>query len=84
MGIQKKYHLKDLVDEELIINDNIKIAIEKKIKTINKKLNPWENVVKYYLSPIPATIENELITPSMKLKRSEVMKIFKKDIDEMY
>ena len=37
-----------------------------------------------YLHPELFTIENNLLTPTMKTKRPEVVKYFAKDIEEMY
>ena len=54
------------------------------IKKINKKLNHWEKVRKFYLISSTLTIEDGDLTPSMKLARQRVEKRFKEVIDNLY
>lgn len=42
------------------------------------KLSGLEKIKKIYLSPDPMTIENDILTPTMKIKRS-IAKIIYKD-----
>lgn len=81
---QQEYQLKNSNTEEIINNAKINNIINQRIKNINKTLNPWENIIKYHLASTPATIENGLITPSMKLKRSAVIAQFSTEINNIY
>ena len=49
-----------------------------------KKFNSYERVRKVYLDIDPFTIDNELLTPTMKLKRPQTAKVFRQQIDAMY
>ena len=81
---QQEYQLKNPNTEEIINNAKINNIINQRIKNINKTLNPWENIIKYHLASTSATIENGLITPSMKLKRSAVIAQFSTEINNIY
>ena len=48
------------------------------------KFNGLERVKQLYLCPEQFTVENDLLTPSMKLKRNVSAKRFKTQIDSMY
>jgi long-chain acyl-CoA synthetase len=49
-----------------------------------RKLQGFEKVKGIYLALEPFTVENDLLTPTLKLKRSEASKAFRKEIDELY
>ena len=44
----------------------------------------FEQVKDIYIHPEPFTVENNLLTPTMKTKRPELGKYFEKQIEEMY
>jgi long-chain acyl-CoA synthetase len=47
-------------------------------------LKGFENVKNIYLEPEPFTLENDMLTPTFKLKRFEASKRYKKQIDALY
>ncbi|KAG9228951.1 hypothetical protein BJ875DRAFT_476205 [Amylocarpus encephaloides] len=64
----------------------VKKAIVKELDKIGKKnkFNSWERVRNVHLEIEPFTIENELLTPTLKLKRPQAAKKFRPEIDRMY
>lgn len=48
------------------------------------KFNGLEKIKKVYLRPQVFTIEEDLLTPSMKLKRGIAAKVFKDQIKVLY
>jgi long-chain acyl-CoA synthetase len=48
------------------------------------KFNSYERVKALHLDLDPFTIENEMLTPTLKLKRPPAAKRFRKQIDELY
>jgi long-chain acyl-CoA synthetase len=48
------------------------------------KFNGLEKLKKVYLHTQPFTIEDDLLTPSMKLKRGIAAKVFKEQIKVLY
>jgi len=49
-----------------------------------KKLQGFEKLKAVYIATEPFTVENDLLTPTLKLKRSEAAKAFRNEIDELY
>ena len=49
-----------------------------------KKLQGFEKIKAIHLATEPFTVENDLLTPTMKLKRADAAKAFRKEIDELY
>jgi long-chain acyl-CoA synthetase len=49
-----------------------------------KKLQGFEKIKGIYLATEPFTVENDLLTPTLKLKRTEASKVFRKEIVELY
>jgi long-chain acyl-CoA synthetase len=64
----------------------VKQAFMKRIDAIGRKqkFNSYERVRGVYLDVDPFTIENELLTPTLKLKRPQTVKAFRKQLDDMY
>ncbi|TVY81373.1 Long chain acyl-CoA synthetase [Lachnellula suecica] len=64
----------------------VRKALLKELDKIAKKskFNTWERVRAVQLEIDPFTIENELLTPTLKLKRPQAAKKFRADIDRMY
>lgn len=49
-----------------------------------KKLHGFEKIKAIYLAMEPFTVENDLLTPTLKLKRADATRAFRRDIDELY
>lgn len=49
-----------------------------------KKLQGFERIKGIMLATEPFTVENDLLTPTLKLKRSEAAKALRKEIDQLY
>ncbi|MDD5212274.1 MAG: AMP-binding protein, partial [Sulfuricurvum sp.] len=54
------------------------------INRVNKHFNAWEQIQKYTLISTLPTIENHILTPSMKISRNRVYSDFSTQIDAMY
>lgn len=61
----------------MINKDILRLAGENKFNSLEKPKN-------FTLLVDPFTIENDLLTPTMKLKRNIAVQMFKTDIDRMY
>ncbi len=68
---------------ELMTNPTVLELIESAITEKNEKLASFETIKKFRVLE-EFTIENELLTPTMKVKRNVVMERFADVIDEMY
>ena len=71
---------------ELCAKEEIKELIFNDIKQLEKSnlLKGFESVKDIYLHPEQFSVENNLLTPTIKSKRPELGKYFEKEIDEMY
>jgi long-chain acyl-CoA synthetase len=65
---------------------SVREAFLKKLDQIARdhKFNSFEKIRNCYLEIDPFTIENELLTPTLKLKRPQAAKAFRVQIDGMY
>jgi len=70
----------------LCSNDKILQACLQELNGVARKLGlmSLELVRGLHLSPDPFTIENGLLTPTMKLKRPQLRKHFRAAIDQLY
>lgn len=68
----------------MVHNTQLQQEFENRIETMNKSLSPHEQIQKFRLIPEAWTVENGLVTPSMKLRRDIIEAHYEKTIDEMY
>ncbi|MDR1812965.1 MAG: AMP-binding protein [Candidatus Fibromonas sp.] len=62
----------------------INSSLQKHVDAVNKKLNDWEKIKKWKAVFATLSTENGLLTPTLKLRRRMVEKIYVNEIDEMY
>ena len=63
-----------------IKNEEIKIEIEK----INKNLSKIEKIKKFFVIKNQFTIENNMMTPTLKLKRYKIIKTYQKELEKLF
>ncbi len=63
------------------IKDNV---IQEEIEKINKNLSKLEKIKKYFVTDGQFSIENGLLTPTLKLKRYKIINKYKKEFEKLY
>ena len=71
---------------EYFENEELKNEILKDMETLGRKadLKGFEIVKKVYLSPEPFTVENDLCTPTLKIRRHVAVKRFEEILNKLY
>ncbi len=62
----------------------VKELIGKEIERLNKDLARFEQVKKFTIIPEDFSVENDMLTPTLKLKRKNIIARYKEAIDAMY
>ncbi len=81
-GDYKPYLVALLVLNKEINDENNKI--EKEIENINKNLTKIEKIKKYFIIKENFTIENGMMTPTLKLKRFKIINSYKNEFEKLY
>ena len=72
----------------ILVLDNQKnisqVKLKKEIERINNNLTNIEKIKKYILAKEIFSIENDLLTPSLKLKRHKIIERYKKELESLY
>jgi len=79
-GDKKNYLVALIVSEKEIREDKIKLVIE----NININLSLIEKIKKFILINDEFTIDNGMLTPTLKFKRKEITKIYKQQLEKLY
>ena len=79
-GDKKNYLAAILVTDKEVSKEKIKLIIE----NINKNLTLIEKIKKFVLINEEFTIENGMLTPTLKLKRKEILKNYKQELENLY
>ena len=79
-GDKKNYLVALIVCENKIDNEKMKLIIE----NINNDLTLIEKIKKFILIQDEFTVENEMLTPTLKLKRKEIIKNYKHQLEKLY
>ena len=77
----KKTYLVALIVSEIEEN---KKEIEFYLENLNKNLSLVEKVKKFKLIKEEFTIENGMLTPTLKLKRKKILENYKEDLEKLY
>ena len=80
-GDKKNYLVALIVVENKDKNDS---TIRSIIENYNKKLSVIEKIKKFKLIDDEFTIENGLMTPTLKLKRKKIIEKYKQDLENLY
>ncbi len=67
-------------DKKLNFNENFKKDLEK----INKNLTKIEKIKKFFSINERFSIENGMLTPTLKLKRYKIVQMYKKEFENLY
>jgi len=70
-----------LVDEKKNISE---IQIKQEIEKINNNLGRIENIKKFFIADEKFSIENGMLTPTMKLKRYKIIQKYKNKFENLY
>ena len=60
--------------------NKIKIIIDK----VNQELSIIEKIKKFIIIDDPFTIENQMLTPTMKIRRHQIKKVFGEQLEKLY
>ncbi|MCK7589973.1 long-chain fatty acid--CoA ligase [Subsaxibacter sp. CAU 1640] len=69
---------------EIASSKDVKDRIQKEIDACNKKFGHWEQIKKFELTPDIWGIDGGQLTPTMKMKRDVIKRIYKDLYDKIY
>jgi long-chain acyl-CoA synthetase len=75
----KKSDLAELADDK-----DFQAVIGSAMKRVNERLSPIERIRRFKIMPEAFTIENGLMTPTLKLKRQAIYRAYDEAISELY
>jgi long-chain acyl-CoA synthetase len=82
--LREQESLQALSDEELAKENLVKEMITKEIDPLQKELATFERVRRFAILPEPFTVENGMMTPTLKVKRKEVEIRYRSLIETLY
>ncbi|GAB2773001.1 AMP-dependent synthetase/ligase [Salinimicrobium soli] len=71
-------------NEDLTSNKEVIGRIQEEVDFYNQKFGSWEKIKRFELTPDVWSIEGEHLTPTMKLKRRNIIKMYQKLYDRIY
>lgn len=70
--------------EDLLKNPIVMAEYQRLVDEANEGMDHWSTIKRFALIPDHLTIDNGLLTPTLKVKRSKVQNHFKDDVDALY
>jgi long-chain acyl-CoA synthetase len=64
--------------------DEVRVALKDNLKAINPNLKSYERVKKIVVMTEPWTVDNNMLTPTMKIKRNVIEKNFAQNMEQWY
>jgi long-chain acyl-CoA synthetase len=72
------------VGQDFVDKPELKNVIDADIRKVNTELEEYECIKKYAILKRKLTVEEGEMTPTLKVKRNEVIKHFKAEIEGLY
>ena len=69
---------------ELSSNNDFQSSMSKIIEKVNNNLSLIEKVRKFIIAKEPFTVENEMMTPTLKIRRFQVIGKYGDDLEGLY
>ncbi len=79
-GDKKNYLVGIIVANEIFSKEKIKIIVD----NVNKNLTTIEKIKKFLIIKEEFTINNRMLTPTLKLKRKEIIQNYKHQLENLY
>jgi long-chain acyl-CoA synthetase len=76
--------INDTSDDALLNDPKVRNLIRQEVEQYSQDFKQFEKVLKFDLVKEDFTVNNNMLTPSMKLKRREVLKVFGEKIERLY
>jgi long-chain acyl-CoA synthetase len=71
-------------NEEICEDPQVREYVQAEIEQVNEQFETYERIKEFRIVPVEWTPENDLLTPSMKVKRRNVLKWFAEQYDDIY
>ena len=68
----------------MVAHEKVQKLFRTEVNEVNKKLSSWEKMKRFIVVTDVWTVDNKLITPTLKLKRKNLMELYASEIAEMY
>ncbi|MDP5076849.1 MAG: AMP-dependent synthetase/ligase, partial [Nonlabens sp.] len=80
----KRKNIESTNTENLCANPKVIARIQEEVDTYNEKFGNWERIKRFELTPEVWSIENEQLTPTLKLKRKNIKARYQDLYDKIY
>jgi long-chain acyl-CoA synthetase len=82
----RRPHLVALIvpDPEIASKPDVHDLLQRAVDRVNRDLSVTERVRRFVLVDEPFTIDNEQLTPSMKIRRHVISKMYGERLDALY
>jgi len=69
---------------ELAEDRAFRAAMDDVVQRVNRELSPVEKIRRFRLSPEPFTVENEMMTPTLKIRRHKIKAVYGQHLESLY
>ncbi|PSQ80993.1 MAG: long-chain fatty acid--CoA ligase [Bacteroidetes bacterium QS_8_68_15] len=78
-GVGGGQPFREIIQSQVVIDE-----FQRLVDEANAGMAPWSQIKRFTLVPEEISVENGLLTPSMKVKRSQVERTYDGEIDRLY
>jgi long-chain acyl-CoA synthetase len=71
-------------DSELAANPDFRAALREAVERVNKDLSVFERIRRFTVTIEPFTTDNEMLTPTLKVRRHKVLEAYGDEIKALY
>jgi long-chain acyl-CoA synthetase len=80
----KEHHVNYFDLADLVMHEPIEELLEQRVAEINQRLAKYETIKRFVLLPTEFTVDGGELTPTLKLRRKQIVEKYGEKIEEMY
>ncbi|MFQ5773381.1 MAG: AMP-dependent synthetase/ligase [Kiloniellaceae bacterium] len=69
---------------ELSRDPELHAALSAVVERVNAALSPLERVRRFLIARAPFTVDNQMMTPTLKIRRHKIMAVYGEELDRLY
>ena len=70
--------------DDLAANPDFQSTLDDAVRRVNKQMSPMERIRRFTVAPEPFTVDNDMLTPTLKIRRHKIREQYGANLEALY